>query len=95
MSRGEVYFIRAKETNRVKVGFSISAIARLAQLQTGSSSLLILEHCFSVKDTRHSEAVIHGDLRRFRLHGEWFEISSDDLLEYIEVFKEVRLPDMS
>ena len=82
---GHLYFIRALDTDRVKIGFTRkTAATRLSQLQVGSSSPLEVEHVFQVSEPEHAEALVHKDLRLYRVHGEWFEIDAEHPQAYID-----------
>ena len=67
---GCVYFIRDVDHDRVKVGYSRDAAARLRTLQTGSSGLL--EIVGLVAAPQHVERVLHRDLAAYAIRGEWF-----------------------
>lgn len=73
---GVVYFARAEESRRVKIGFTATEpSARLASLQTGSPERLRLVAV--VPGSIELERCLHDLLRASRLHGEWF----DDTIE--------------
>jgi len=92
--RGWIYFIRAGKSPRVKVGYTRKSVqSRLSTLQVGTPDSLIVEHSFQVTEPDILESLVHKDLARFRVRGEWFELDEDTLLAYIEAFEEVRLPE--
>ena len=94
--KGQLYFIRAANTRRVKVGFTRGPVeARLGQLQIGSSIPLQIEQVFEVAEPEYAEALVHKDLQLYRVHGEWFELDREDLEAYIGAFEESRLPDLA
>ena len=92
---GWVYFIRAGNSPRIKVGFTRKQVSiRLSCLQVGSLGIpLAVEHSFHVTEPEIVEGLVHADLRRFRVRGEWFELDEETLSAYIEAFEEVRLPE--
>ncbi|MGH6821939.1 MAG: GIY-YIG nuclease family protein [Methylocella sp.] len=58
----------------LKIGASSNPLARLAALQTGSPTPLILEYAGALCCDGHSvEAKAHEILARHRLNGEWFD----------------------
>ncbi len=68
-----IYF--AQVSNRVKIGRARDVAARLAQLQTGSSSPLRLVAVLD--DVPESlERRLHQFFAADRLHGEWFQVSA-------------------
>lgn len=72
-----VYVIRAKGTNRYKIGFSTDIGSRIASMQTGSPFPLELIHEF--EGTLSNEKAVHKMLASYRLHGEWFELTESAL----------------
>jgi hypothetical protein len=73
---GIVYFIRAEESKRVKIGFtSTDPSARLATLQTGSPERLRL--VAAVPGSMELERNLHEMLSASRIHGEWFRSTAD------------------
>lgn len=68
---GVVYFVRAEESQRVKIGFTATEpAARVASLQTGSPERLRL--VAAVPGSLELERALHELLRGSRIHGEWF-----------------------
>jgi len=95
VGKGQLYFIRAPGTDRVKVGFTRKAAEiRRGQLQVGSPLELAIEHTYEVAEPEYAEALVHKDLQVYRIHGEWFELDEESLNAYLEAFEEVRLPDL-
>lgn len=80
--RMRVYFIRAG--NLVKVGVSANVNERLKRLQANSPVPLKLE--MVIVGTRYVEAAAHRIAKRkgFHRHGEWFELSPDQVLWLID-----------
>lgn len=73
--RGSIYFIKAENSTRVKIGFTeLTPESRLAALQTGSPEKLILLGSFD--GTMTDERNAHKALALHRLSGEWFEMTS-------------------
>ncbi len=80
---GVVYFIRAVESGRIKIGHTKgSAEARLTNFLTGSPEPLELLGAVPQTDDLN-EPGLHERFADARRHGEWFE-PTEDLLQFIE-----------
>lgn len=66
-----VYFLLCKTTQRVKIGTAEHPLSRCAELQIGSPTKLAL--IGKIPGHRSQEVYLHKLLRKFRLHGEWFQ----------------------
>lgn len=75
-----VYFLRARESGRIKIGFSTDAPSRIRQLQTGSPERLELLRVLPAG--ADLERALHIAFAVERQHNEWFAPSSR-LLAYI------------
>jgi hypothetical protein len=68
--KGFVYFIGAKDSERIKIGYSIDPWKRIQQIQSGNpENLEVLYHFPGTKET---EATLHSLFGPSRLRGEWF-----------------------
>jgi hypothetical protein len=73
-----IYFAQAEDSGHIKIGFtSGSAEGRIQDLQVGSSSRLIL--LAVVSGSKADEKVLHQQLSRDRIRGEWFRPTPDVL----------------
>jgi hypothetical protein len=71
---GSVYFVRAGESDLVKIGFTSGEPGqRCRALQTGSPSELVLEEWFAGSPA--DERSLHEVLGPRRVRGEWFQLS--------------------
>ena len=71
-----IYFIRAKGTNYVKIGYSkddYGVSQRLTALQTGNWHELELMFCF--KGEFEEENFLHKFYDKYRVRGEWFDLT--------------------
>lgn len=68
-----VYFIRAKASGLIKIGYSGNVEARLSQLQTGSAETL--ELAAVVEGPPELERALHRAYAEERFRGEWFRPS--------------------
>ena len=75
-----IYFILAKEVNRVKIGKSDRIKLRLENLQTSSPVKLELLHSF--KDIDSKEIELHEMFDKYMVIGEWFEYC-EEIKQYI------------
>lgn len=66
-----IYFAQAEDTGHIKIGFTDGDPAiRLADLQVGSSSKLVL--LATIEGSQVDEKSLHRQLVKFRVRGEWF-----------------------
>jgi hypothetical protein len=72
MKKDHLYFIQSKDTGHIKIGRSVNPQKRIKALQTGSHKELRLIAYFEGLGWR--EPIIHRDLDRWRVKGEWFEV---------------------
>jgi hypothetical protein len=93
MSDPTIYFVLAEHTRRLKIGYSIDPVGRLAALQTGCPEPLSLLGWISYDATPRQvmaiERELHDCFAQWRLQGEWFEATTE-LLEFVE---EIRCPE--
>ena len=75
-----IYFIRAKDTNLVKIGTAQSCELRLRELQTGSPIPLTLE--LTIAGNRNTETAIHAALSEKRRDGEWYELDEKEVAQF-------------
>jgi hypothetical protein len=73
-TRVKVYFVENTETGRIKIGFTAGAVSmRVAQLQTGSDSLLRLLGVVEADDALGTaERQLHLKFAKWHYRGEWF-----------------------
>lgn len=82
MRRCYVYVI-GPENGPYKIGISSDIKGRIAELQVGSPVKLSLmwKELFEDRwDARRVEASLHQSLDEFRMHGEWFNMSVEDIV---------------
>lgn len=86
-----VYFIRKGHENIFKVGKGAgSGYDRLASLQTGNEaklSLCAVIHCSTSQDAYTTEHYIHSQFGAYRLQGEWFVMSWNDVNAVLRYYK--------
>ena len=78
-----VYLVRA-ENGLTKVGHSSNVEHRLQGLVTGSPIILTLSHVIETDRHKEIEHVLHQRFAAQRRHGEWFELSDDDITAITE-----------
>jgi len=80
---GCVYFVGNLENKWVKIGFTINLSKRLASVQTGCPCLLEILGYIKTKDARKLEKKIHKKFNYYKMHGEWYVLSSE-IIRFIE-----------
>jgi hypothetical protein len=68
-----IYVIAARGTAAVKIGHTIDPTERLGQLQTGNAAELQL--LWTCRGDRRLEGHLHAVFHRYRVRGEWFDLS--------------------
>lgn len=77
---GYLYFIEAEKVNRVKIGVAVSISKRLRDLRPASPvslSVYGFKQMPTWNKARSLEQQMHRELGRWRVHGEWFELSKE------------------
>ena len=72
-----VYWIKNTESGRIKIGYAQSPERRLRDLQTSHDARLELLRV--VDGDRRLEQALHRHFERFRLVGEWFAITNEQV----------------
>jgi len=75
-----VYFVQSRLGGPIKIGLTTELSQRLKQLQ--NESPIPLQIVGALRGDEKVEAAIHERFRKLRLHGEWFEPSTE-LVEFI------------
>lgn len=65
-----IYFIEDSANKRIKVGYSVKPLQRLKDLQTGSSTKLVL--LGDIEGSLQVETLLHKRFSPHRIQGEWF-----------------------
>ncbi len=84
-----VYLIKNSEENTYKIGVGKNPRRRLAQLQTGNSSELLLIDAYSTEFAYKIEKVFHKRYSHFKKEGEWFSLSLIEELKFREDCKKI------
>lgn len=66
-----IYFLLAPKAKAVKIGYSKDVDSRIRTLQTGNHETLQL--LGTIEGTMQLERLIHDELKRYRVIGEWFD----------------------
>jgi hypothetical protein len=80
-AKGHVYFILAKTSQMIKIGFSRDPQKRFTDLSTGSPEPLVLWG--TVPGSFGAEALLHRRFNHLRIKGEWFK-ATDEVFEHLE-----------
>lgn len=81
MIDGFVYFIVARDSRRIKIGFSVDPEARLRELATGAAEPLKL--LAIAPGSKAIETRLHARFRESHSHLEWFN-ATPDLSAFVE-----------
>ena len=85
---GNIYFIRIRGTNMVKIGYTTQNVkGRLSQLQVSNPTQLDVEFLFSTPDFCRIEHQLHMLMAKQRIRGEWFYIKLG--FDYESLIKQV------
>lgn len=79
-----VYFIKNTFTNNYKIGKTKNLDKRLKQLQTGCDSQLIIYKYIETINFK-TETHIHNYFKKYKILGEWYNITSNDIDKIIEL----------
>lgn len=83
-SDGFVYLIQAIGTPKVKIGYSTDPKSRLKGLQTGSPVQLEIVGTWAA--TQSDERAIHGLLSPSHVHLEWFDLTAEDAVGFLDSY---------
>lgn len=74
----KIYLI-SSDNGYVKIGIAKYPEKRLKQLQTGNANKLKIEYIAEIEHNKTLliEKMIHKNLRTYKKHGEWFDVSID------------------
>lgn len=75
-----IYFVQDSETLAIKIGYAADPANRIAALQTGNPSALVL--LMECPGDRSVEAMYHRRFAKARIVGEWFR-PGPELLQYL------------
>ena len=81
-----LYLIGANENPPVKIGIANKPPKRLKGIQTGNPNHLIIHYKLSIpyENCQHFERIVHYQLKRYRLKGEWFDTTPQHAKETID-----------
>jgi hypothetical protein len=79
-----IYLIKNTEESHYKIGVGKNPTNRLKQLQTGSSSELVIVHTFETDIPYVIEKTLHRQFSHKRKHGEWFDFSINEETDFIK-----------
>ena len=82
-----VYLIKSESNSNYKIGISKNPKKRLAQLQTGNDSEIRLICSFKSEHFNLIEKALHSHYQYKRNSGEWFELTLEDEVDFIEKCK--------
>lgn len=84
-----VYFIKQQRIEpRIKIGLTKCLESRIKQFNTSNSDNLEIIAYIEARDMKKLEIQLHGAFAKFRLRGEWFEITEELLLQVLEKYRD-------
>lgn len=78
-----IYVARAGDSNAYKIGWATSPRQRFSNLQVGNHTPIDVLSVFPVSG-RHVERKIHDIFANQRIRGEWFSLTTTDLLDIMD-----------
>lgn len=72
-----IYFFKAVNLNRVKIGMSRNVHNRLGTMQSASPDQLELIKIIRTNDQYPDDMAVHALFPHLRVHGEWFELTEE------------------
>jgi len=87
--KGYVYLLAEMGDNlRYKIGVTKNDVdKRVKQLKTGNSDDIMLIHKYKTKNYRKLEALLHRKFRKDRKHLEWFEMTDEQVMTFMDEAK--------
>lgn len=87
MSRGNIYLIHAKGTDRYKIGLTTRTVKkRLKELNGQQSPFeLVVRHSIEVEKVSAAEKYFHDKYKECNIHNEWFKFSEAEVCEVVEL----------
>ena len=87
-TNGSIYFIKHKNVNPIKIGFSNNdnPYLRIESYKTGSPYGIDVLGFFSVKNASEVEKKLHKKYQNKRVNGEWFDITIDDVKNELLIY---------
>ena len=83
-----VYLIRGND-GKYKIGIAKNPAQRIKQLQTGNSDKLQLIETYQSENAFKIETSLHHQYGHLRAHGEWFDLSLEEEVTFIEKCEQV------
>lgn len=86
LKNGYVYVIGSSFEKPVKIGFSINPWSRLKEISVNHPEKL--ELLISIKGEKRLESLLHKELSKFKVNGEWFSLERDMIDCLLSISKE-------
>jgi hypothetical protein len=84
----KLYLIQSNE-GKYKIGISKNPSKRIEQLQTGSPDVLKLIHTYESPNAFKIETALHNKYQYLREHGEWFDMSISEEVDFLKNCKKI------
>lgn len=84
-TRQFVYVVKNPVADLVKIGVAHDVQRRIQQLETGAGvELELVYHSLVCSNAFSIERDVHAHFEQYRTFGEWFRVSPDEVVEYLE-----------
>ena len=84
-----VYMLQVCSSDRYKIGVTNNIRNRLKNIQTGNPDAIKIIALLECPKPTHIESSLHEEFACYRIHGEWFEMSSDVSFKVYQRMKEL------
>jgi predicted GIY-YIG superfamily endonuclease len=84
-----VYLISDTNSYSYKIGVSNNPEKRIKSLQTGNDNKLKIIHKVQCQYYNDVETALHNSYQFFKINGEWFELTDDDVNNFPEFCKKI------
>ncbi len=80
------------ESKKFKIGYTKNDVERrLKQLKTGNSEELVVEKVYQTKWGTKIESILHRNFRHCKISGEWFNLSQQDVDNFMNQCRDLDL----
>lgn len=81
----KIYLIKSLNEGLYKIGVSKNPNKRLKEVQTGNPSPVEIVQLYETDNAYKIESTLHNRYSHYNTHGEWFELSIKEEVNFIDV----------
>lgn len=85
----KIYLIKSLNEGVYKIGVSKNPNKRLKEVQTGNPSPVEILHLYETENAYKVEKSLHNRYSHLNTHGEWFELSINEELSFMETCSKI------